>query len=822
MVSPISDLRSPYRPIILAQKPEGTNPNNPGEIFYRFLSKVFKFTPVETPRDFTQTEYYKTRKAAEQTPNPPTKGAISYPSALSTLTEQDKAIVKKFMGGDIEGFSLPDVVAKLDYLLQIAVLNPGGAGSTIEQLQAARTVVIRAMTTEVQNQVNTVRQLDLLYRDRLITADTYGLNLRAAMNDLRGLRNTMDLINNQFAALSNQVGLSILGVDRERLGINIENLKVRLDAAEKIGQEQLKTIQINADTSALNVTAQTKAFNYLMQGWGQYAVDARGRAIGIVPDSSGRNPYIVPSVVGSTVLTAEQQTSLTRALFPATSANNQAQTSVSGDSGLGQYITPQIAKSATLNQQQNIAQGLSALTSLSNQQIQTRYGTSRANLEAALVRLNIAEPKALNRSGYQQILTNRVKYANLTQADYAKLKSQVEQNSQLSPAFVKFIKGINQAQFQALTLSTLAIGSVGQLGKVGGGLGLIFGGVGAIPGYWMGKALEGTINTVAGEAGYIPQSWASFANSLGTYVRSNTLVLTELTRLQTIESLNIQRQQLIITQKQFAIRETSNNLSEAELVKSIEQTESQQQRLTQSREALLQRADQLEISVANRDFLLLSLRVDRQIQENNLAVAQANRGQAQTNLRIAETLNQQIPYNGNLNIVVRAGLDFNSDVSAVMVRNGLPSDKFVSVTRNGLLISAANLEAARRELSEVGVQGSSVLRGTVEGEQNSDNINVMRRAAQLTEQQFAQKYPEAWRILNFQDGNNVVGRLGTEFLLTGRLSNIQKYSPFNVNETPAQLPANYRLSDPQIVWRYQPVSSDSPTLRPANDLTPGL
>jgi hypothetical protein len=822
MVNPTSVVKSSSSPNFLAQKPEPSNPNNPGEIFYRFLSKVFKFTPVETPRDFKQTEYYKSRNAPQQTPGIPTKGAIPYPSALTTLTDEEKAIVKKFMGGDIEGYSLPDVMAKLDYLLQIAILNPGGAGSTIEQLQAARTVVIRAMTAEVQNQLNTIRKLDLLYRDRMITADIYALNLRAAMNELRGLRNAMDLINNQFSALSNQLGYSILAVDRDRLALNVENLKVRLAAAEKIGQEQLSTIKINADTSALNVTAQTKAFNYLMQGWGQYAVDARGRAIGTVPGSSNRNPYVVPNVLGSAVLSTEQQSSLTRALFPATTANNQAQTSVPGDSGLGQYITPEIARNATLNQQQNIARGLSTLASLSNEQIQTRYGSSRANLESDLVRLNIAQPKPLNRSPYQQILTNRVKYPNLTQADYAKLKSQVEQSAQLSPDFVKFIKGLNQAQFQALVLTTVAIGSVGQLGKVGGGIGLIFGGVGAIPGYWLGKALEGTINTVAGEAGYIPQSWASFSNSLGTYVRSNNLVLTEVTRLQTIESLSIQREQLTITQQQLAIRESSNNISEAELVKSVEQTEAQQQRLTLAREALTQRADQLDISLANRDLLLLSLRVDRQIQENNLAIAQANRGQAETNQRIAQTLNQQIPYNGNLNIVVRAGLDFNADVAAIMIRNGIPTDKFVAVTRNGLLISVANLEAARRELSNTGTQGASILTGTTEGEQNSDNISVLRRAAQITEQQFAQKYPEAWRILNFQGGDNVVGRLGTEFLLTGRLRNIERYSPFNNATPPSQLPDNYRLSDPKIVWRYETATPDAPTPRAPNDLTPGF
>jgi hypothetical protein len=822
MVSPASDVRSSYPFQLLAQKPEPTNPNNPGEIFYRFLSKVFKFTPVETPRDFTQTEYYKTRKADQQTPKTPTKGAIPYPSALTSLTDEEKAIVKKFMGGDIDGYSLPDVVAKLDYLLQIAVLNPGGAGSTIEQLQAARTVVIRAMTVEVQNQTNAIRKLDLLYRDGMITADIYGLNLRAAMNELRALRNAMDVVNNQIAALSNQLGSSILEVDRDRLAINLKSLEEKIIAAEKIGQEQLSTIRINADTSALNVTAQTTAFNYLMQGWGQYAVDARGRAIGTVPGSAARNPYAVPNVLGSTVLSSDQQASLTQALFPATTANNQAQTTVPSDAGLGQYITPQIARNATLYQQQNIAQGLSTLRTLSNEQIQTRYGTSRANLESELIRLNITKPKTLNRSAYQQILSNRVPYKNLTQADFEKLKSQVEQDTKLSPAFVKFIKGLNQAQWQALVLTTVAIGSVGQLGKVGGGIGLIFGGVGAIPGYWAGKAIEGAINTVAGDAGYIPQSWASFSNSLGTYVRSNNLVLTEITRLQTIQSLSIQREQLVISQKQLAIRESSNNLSEVELIKSIEQTENQQQRLTQAREALTQRADQLDISVANRDLVQQSLRVDRQIQQNNLAVAQANRGQAETNRRIAETLNQQIPYNGNLNIVIRAGLDFNSEVSAIMVRNGIASDKFVAVTRNGLLISMANLEAARRELSEAGAQGASILTGTTQSDQSADNIIVLRRAAQLTEQQFAQKYSEAWRILNFQDGNNVVGRLGTEFLLTGRLRNVEKYSPFNTSEPPSSLPDNYRLSDPKIVWRYQSTSPDLLGPRPTNDLTPGL
>lgn len=813
-------------PVAQAQRPGTYGGTFSSDNMYEWLQKLFgKSTLPDTPKT---TAPWDSPYAKDPSRANPTENEFFKPYYLSSLTPAEIKLLKDTYGKPLDNVSAEQLLEWLNHYLNAALLNPGGVSSAIEQIQALRAVIIKAATLQVQVETLAIRRLDLLYRKGVIKFEEYSIAVRAESVKLRDLRFQLESVSITYAQLNNAIGRALVNVEERRVETAIAGLQLQINSAIDSASKNLLALRTNAKTGGVNVEAQIQNMQYATFSILDKADTTRQAALAPANGTKPRALGIFPLMVGDTFLDDSQRSQLDKTLFPVTNGytrngRGSFQPNLALDVS-GQSISPGTAVESTLAQQQRIKEAQGRLRQLSQTDLRELGGTLDE------LDRQIGETVRVRNTLSNGVTTNAIVNPNRAQTftDYEKAfedaRKQVLASVDLDPKFRAQIKSLNNYQWRLLMVSMAAASTLSQGGKIGAAAGTLIPipGVGTVSGYLAGKAVQTFMEQVAGEFGYVPQSPWLWMNALGTFMRSLNLEATVHQQLIAIETNKIQLEQLRVSQDLEKLASARSNLSEAEYNQLAREAQQKQQRLELELNSVRTNRDRYQVALVNLNVGKQAVAVNTAIADITNANADASAQQAITNLQIAQVSKEQAVFNNNLQIATSALTAYNGDAAKTIITYGA---KLIAKTDVGLIIPQRLLSEAQIAISEKNrLQGDDGSTSPLSPQASNrevalDDPEVLALAARKTNAEFASLHPQAWGIVNANNGQNVVGRLAVRFVLTGQLGSAADYSPARwSNAGENKLPPNPRIANGTIVMRLD--AESNPMLTP-RQIRPG-
>jgi hypothetical protein len=807
---------------------QAANPTGPNsDQMYNWIRNLFFLDPnrdnyIPAAPDTSQIPFsqspYAQRQRAQGATDSAFVGFPDVPRYFRELSPQDQATLNKAFGEVIPGeLTMAQVIEWLDRLLAAAALNPGGASSTLEQLTAARALIIRVQTSEIQTKILTLRRLDLYYKKKAISQEQYALLVRGNINEIQAMQIQLDRLSVGYAKIANRYNLASLKIDIERQLVSREILNQTIQRDLAVAQNNLSSLRFNAQTATTTVQNQIVMRDYIFFGIIDNAQSGFLTANAQVRGAQGHSPGKIPRFVG-VALSDQKRDELQDALFPFMRyRKTEGGSFVRAQDERAGYLTPTEAGSATQVQQDRISRGMAAMSNLSGAE-QKALGISVSAAAAEIKAINELPPTQLNPNTYQGVIAKRLPARLATIEDFNLLKKAIESNVSLqekSPQLIQFIRKLNVAQFKFIMISAGIQGTLNQSGKAGAILGMFGGPFGVGAGFAGGMIVQAFIEKFAGQVGYIPQTWAQFANSWGQFIRGEAVLATEINRLEAIEAYQIGLAQDALNRDAFVLGENRSNMSEAELKTRMAAYELRAKALDEQRASLDILDQRLQANQQSLVDLRRTFAVGQQSAELAIASSEGTREQAIMNLRIAKLSKEQTVFNNNIRIGINSGIAYNNEVARIYLIYGGP---ILARTEYGLLIKPDTLAQARDEIQAVQEQAQNEQPGSVLAARaraqvvELDDARVLALAAARTNREFAGLYPEAWQIMSEGNGRQRIGNLVVRFLNTGEIGNAGDYSPFT-DTSNARPIADTRLAV-RVVYR-QEESDGAPVSEPA-------